>query len=372
MAYNKAEINTSLDQLEVRESLTRFTKELPKRYIKGEFDESRLEQVDKELVNFHKNLKKKWSLGRKIGTFSLVAAASFILFLGSGFVSPAMAKVISKIPPLSSIFEEHEVNLSEQIKQELKKEGYPVKEVTEHVGGKNEGVYIKLDASEEKIKEMKAGIEQIAYVILKGGENKGTRVEDYFVKIIKHREPSEKWKMQQEAQDKAGEEVHAIIEPILNAHGIMGGYGYGSETVELEFPSIESQEKIDAIKNELEVALKAGGKEAVTINIRKYNLAKRQQYDRWTDAVSAIGHEFMTYKKYQVSGVGYQSKDGIMRIIITMKLLSTDPKAYELASELKTMVEDFIKTPDIWEKVKDDPYVIIINSKDKKQINEKD
>lgn len=367
MAYKK---NTSLDQLEVPVSLERFTKELPQRFEKGEFDESRLEHVDRELANFNKSMKKQWTIGKRFGAFTFAAAASFLLFVGSGFVSPAMAKMIAKIPPLSSIFEKYTVNLSEQITQELKKEGYPVKEVTELVGGKNEGVYIKLDAPEEKLKEMKAGIEQIAYGILKGGENKGTRVEDYFVKIIKHREPSEKWKMQQEAQDKASEEVHAIIEPILNAHGIMGGYGFGPETVELEFPSSESQEKIDGIKHELEAELKAGGKDSITINIRKYNLAKRQQYDRWTEAVSAIGHEFRTYKKYQVSSVGYQSKDGLMRILIKIKLKSTDPKAAELASDLNTMIEDFIKSPDIWEKVKEDPYEIVITGKDKKQINE--
>jgi hypothetical protein len=366
MGYKK---NTSLDQLEVPVSLEKFTKELPRRFEEGEFNDNRFERVDKELSGFNKSMKKQWTLGKRIGAFTLAAAASFLLFVGSGFVSPAMAKMISKIPPLSTIYEKHVVNLSEHITQELKKDGYPVREVTELVGGKNEGVYINLDASEEKIKEMKPGIEKIAYGILKGGEHKGTRIEDYFVKISKHVEPTEKWKQEQEAFDKESEEVHAIIQPILNAHGIMGGYGFGPETVELEFPSIENQDTIDGIKKELEAALKAGGKDFVSIKIRKYNLAKREQYDRWMDTVSAIGHEFKTYKKYQVSSVGYQSKDGLMRILIKIKLKSSDPKAEELASDLNLMIEDFIKSPDIWEKVEDDPYEIVITGKDGKQIN---
>lgn len=358
--------NTSLDQLEVPVSLERFTKELPRRFEEEEFDESRLEQVDREYADFNRKMKKQWSLRKKIGVLTLAAAASFLLFVGSGFVSPAMAKMISKIPPLSAIFEKHVVNLSAQITQELKKEGYPVKEVIEFVGGKKEGVYISLNASEEQIKEMKPSIEKISYGILKGGNNKGTKVEDYFVKLRTHVEPLETEKMEQEAQEKASEEVHSIIAPILNAHGITGGYSFSPEFVGLEFPSIESQEKIDGIKKELEDALKARGKDSVKILISKFNLEKRQHYDRWSDVVSAIGYEFKTYKKYQVSNVGYHSKDGVMQILIKIKLKSTDPKAAVLASDLNTMIEDFIKSPDIWEKVKGDPYEIIITGKDKK------
>nr|WP_035209037.1 hypothetical protein [Mesobacillus boroniphilus] len=61
-----------------------------------------------------------------------------MLFVGSGFVSPTMAKVVSKIPPLSSIFNSPELDLSERLTQALKKEGYPVQQVNEFVGGKNE------------------------------------------------------------------------------------------------------------------------------------------------------------------------------------------------------------------------------------------
>jgi predicted transcriptional regulator len=68
-----------------------------------------------------------------------------------------------------------------------------------------------------------------------------------------------------------------------------------------------------------------------------------------------------------VSGVGYQSKDGLMKILITMKMKSTDEGAVEHASDLYGMAEEFIKSDEIWSYVKVDPYTIIVRTKDKKE-----
>ena len=142
---------------------------------------------------------------------------------------------------------------------------------------------------------------------------------------------------------------------------------FGIDRVELEIPSTEKQEKVDEIKKAVEDALAVKEKEYIEVKMRKYNVAKREQYSRWSNAVSGISHEFMTFKKYKVSGVGHKSEDGLMTIFITMTIKSTDEGAVEHATDLYTMAEEFIKSDEIWPEVKEDPYRIVVRTKDKKE-----
>lgn len=355
------------DELQVPVSLEKFTKKLPGRFADGEFDNARMEKVGSELEEFNNALKKPWTVWKKAGVATTAVAASFMLFVGSGFVSPTIAKMVAKIPPLSSIFDSHHQNLTERLTKALKKEGYPVKQVNQHVGGKKEGILVTLNASENQVKDMEAGVKKIGLSIVQSEEFKGTRIEDYYIKVRKHHEPSEEWKQEQAEIEKEGEEVFEIVHAALEPFDFKNSIGYREDMVELEIPSTEKQEKVDEIKKAVEDALTAGGKDYVEVKIRKYNLAKREQYARWSNAVSGIAHEFKTYKKYNVSGVGYQSKDGLMRIFITMKMKSTDEGAVEHASDLYTMAEEFIKSDEIWPHVKEDPYKIVVRTKDKKE-----
>ncbi|GHI00688.1 DUF4179 domain-containing protein [Neobacillus kokaensis] len=369
MASNREEMKPSLDELQVPVSLERFTKKLSERYREGEFDEDRIERVNQEWNLFEKSLKKQSTLRKKVVAIASTAAASFLILAGSGFVSPAMAKMMGKIPTLSAIYDRFDENLSDLITRELKKEGYPVKEVREHVGGKKEGVYVYLDVPAETVNKMKPGIEKISFAILHGEKYKGTRYEDYYVRVRKFVVESEEWKKQQAQIEKKTKELFDIVKPVLDAHGYNQVWGGGPETIELEFPNTEKPEKINEIKKAVEEKLKAAGEESVKVKYRIFNLAKEQQYNRWSGAVSGIASEFKTYKKYKVSSVGYKSLKGEkMQIHISIKLKSTDPKAAQLAKDLKSMAEDFIHTEEIWNKVKDDPYEIIITSKDKKRM----
>ncbi|WP_226674979.1 DUF4179 domain-containing protein [Mesobacillus jeotgali] len=365
MGYDK-------DKMQIPDSLQKFTKELPGRFAAGEFGDDRSDRVGHELEGFNKSLKKQWTFWKKAGVTTAAIAASFMLFVGSGFVSPTMAKVVSKIPPLSSIFDSPEQDLSERLTQALKKEGYPVKQVNEFVGGKNEGIIITLDAPEKQYQQIENDVINIGHDMVKSKEFKGTRIEDYYVKVRPHREPSEEWKQEQAEIEKETDEVFQIVQAALEPFDYQNPVGYMEGKVELEIPSIEKQEKVDQIKKAVEDALAANGKEHVEVKIRKFDLAKREHYARWSDAVSGIGHEFKTYKKYKVSGVGYKSKDGLMTIFITMKIKSTDQEAAAHATDLYTMAEEFIKSDEIWTKVKQDPYKIVIRTKDKKEFNIKE
>ncbi|WP_251550908.1 DUF4030 domain-containing protein [Neobacillus muris] len=371
MEFKNDKVKMMMDQVEVPDSLAGFAEALPQRYRNGEFAADRIEQVNQGWEQFQMDSKPKWTPRKKALVSMAAVAASLLLFVGSGFVSPAMAKVIGKIPPLSSWFEKHEENVSDIIKEKLAKEGYPVKEVIEVVGIGIGGVHVFLDASDDKVQEMKKGVEKAAFGILHGDPYKGTKTEDYFVKVYRYKEPSEEYKQKQEEIEKETDQIFAIVEPVLRAQGydFRRGFGGGVDTVELEFANTESKEKIDQIEKAVKEALTAAGKDSVTIKHRIFNLEREEQYARWSEAVSAIAQEFMTYKKYEVRGVGYKSRDGLMSIIVTMTLPSSDPKAKEKAADLVTMMEEFIHTEKIWQQVKDDRYEIVIRSKDKVQLN---
>lgn len=360
MEYDKDELKSPV-------SLDKFTKDLPGRFESGEFEEERMQRVGRELEGFNQASKKQWTFWKKAGVATAALAASFLLFVGSGFVSPTMAKMVSKIPPLSSIFNSPEQNLTERLTQALEKEGYPVKQVNQFVGGNNEGITVSLEATEKQVEEMKPGVKKIGLSVVQSKEFKGTRIEDYFIKVRQHKEPSDKWKQEQAEVEKESEEVFGIVRAALEPFDFKNSVAFNREYVELEIPSNEKQEKVDEIRTAVEDALAANGKDHIEVKIRKFNLAKREQYDRWSNAVSGIGHEFMTYKKYKVSGVGYKSKDGLMTIFISMKMKSTDEGAAEHATDLYTMAEEFIKSDEIWPHVKQDPYKIVVRTKDKKE-----
>ena len=365
MGYDK-------DEMQIPVSLEKFTKELPGRFASGEFDDERKDRVARELEGFNKAAGKQWTVWKKVGVTAAALAASFMLFVGSGFVSPTMAKMVAKIPPLSSIFESPEQGLSERLTQALKKEGYPVKEVTEFVGGNNEGLTVSLEASKEQVKEMEANVKKIGLSIVQGEEFKGTRIEDYFIKVRQHREPSLKWKQEQEEIQKESDEVFRIVQAALEPFGYQNPVGYMIDKVEIEVPNTEKQDKIDEMRKAIEDALAANDKDYVEVTIRKFDVVKRDQYARWSNAVSGIAHEFKTYKKYKVSGVGSKSKDGLMTIFITMKMKSTDKGAAEHASDLYIMAEEFVKSDEIWLHVKQDPYRIVVRTKGKKEYSVED
>ena len=50
---------------------------------------------------------------------------------------------------------------------------------------------VSLEASEEQVKEMEASVKKIGFSIVQSNKYKGTRIEDYFIKVRQHREPSE-------------------------------------------------------------------------------------------------------------------------------------------------------------------------------------
>ena len=125
-----------------------------------------------------------------------------------------------------------------------------------------------------------------------------------------------------------------IVQAALEPFGYQNPIGYMIDKVEIEIPNTEKQQKIDQMKKAVEDALAENDKDYVEVNIRKIDVFKREQYARWSNAVSGIAHEFKTYKKYKVSGVGYKSKDGLMTIFITMKMKSTEEGAADHASDL--------------------------------------
>ncbi|KAA0546275.1 DUF4030 domain-containing protein [Bacillus sp. BGMRC 2118] len=359
-----------LEKLQVTASLKKFVKELPQSYKEENYSQDRLHRVEQEYNDFRKDKKRQWDVAKKASIITLATAASIALFIGSGFVSPTMAEVISKIPTLSTLLKnmEAESNLPIQVTENLRDKGIPVNHVAEHVGGKEEGFYVFLEASPKDIEKIEGDVKEIVNDFLDQEKFKGTTYENYYVKVRQYKEPDPELLAQDEREIQVTNEISEIISPVLESFGYEESLSIGQETITLEFPSVESEEKIENIKGEVSKALIDAGKENVAVNHKVFNLAKRQHYRIWSDTLSAFAYELKTFTKYKVSSVGYKSKNETMYFFIKIKLSSTDPDAEEWANSIRATVEDFIKQEENWSKVKDEPYVIEIRSKDGKVI----
>ncbi|MBT2733465.1 DUF4030 domain-containing protein [Bacillus sp. ISL-7] len=63
------------------------------------------------------------------------------------------------------------------------------------------------------------------------------------------------------------------------------------------------------------------------------------------------------------------SKDKPLSFIISTSILSSDPTAIALGTEIESMIVEFLQSEDISPILDNEPYEIIVNSKDNKKIN---
>ncbi|MGE7186226.1 DUF4030 domain-containing protein [Peribacillus sp. NPDC006672] len=286
-------IKQEMDKIEI-------PKELTNRVLLGVENAKKDYKRHNQLKPESKNDRKKWSLRKRIIFLSGVAVLFLGLFISSAFVSPAMAKVISNIPYLGSIFQSEPIgNLTFD---ELEEKGYKISGTGISYKPKKE-VDVRVEGSDDYFNEVKDDIEKTAQAILK---SKG--YDAYSVKVSK--------------------------EPVLNDY-------------DLNKEDIKEKTLLD---NETE-----------DIKITKGT-------DKGTQITPAIAEGLISKKEFKVTGVSY--KGNPLSFIISTSILSSDPAAKELGTEIDSMIGEFLKSDEISPILGDEPYKIIVKSKDKKKINQ--
>ncbi|WP_338368128.1 DUF4179 domain-containing protein, partial [Enterococcus faecium] len=134
--------------------------------VKEEVDKIKIpeDKLDQAIeFGLKRGKKSKRGVGKKVLYICSAAVLLFGLLIGSTFVSPAMARVVSKIPYLGQIFE-NENDVLYVISEELREKGY--KNTGAGVSFPEKEIIIEIEGSEKYFDTVKADVEKIARNIL--------------------------------------------------------------------------------------------------------------------------------------------------------------------------------------------------------------
>ncbi|MBA2876261.1 DUF4030 domain-containing protein [Thermaerobacillus caldiproteolyticus] len=310
-----------------------------------------------------KGKKKKWSLRKKIAYFSGAAVLLFGLFIGSAFISPTMAEVASKIPYLNQLFESKPI--IDVISEELRRK-YNIDSVGIQLIPKKK-VEVAIVGTEEYYNDVKDDVEKTVKDILASRNYDAFTVNVYKQNLYREIEDPK----QLEFERQSGELMDAIYEELEKYDFTVLSVGVRNndkeKLVELDVPNTEP--KVDEIKKVVQSVIESKNIGAFPIKIHKIDMEKREQEARWRTVIKTIAEGLMSQKEYKVKGVGYSNHPSPMTITIKTTVSSSDPEARELGNKIEKMVVDFINSKEAKKAVKDDPYKIIVYSKDKKELN---
>jgi len=282
-------------------------------------------------------------------------------FISSTFVSPAMAQVAAKIPYLGQLFKQEPI--SDVLYQELEKKGYKIDSLGQTYDGGKKQIEISVTGSEKYFKSVKGGINKIAKDMLEA-----RHYDTYKVKITRY-DPSQyeyKPDPRQEKYDKIEEEIDNELKKhnyhVLSAS--LGGFD-PEMRVDLEVP--DTEKNIEDIKQVIKDVLAKNKEEKMPIKVYKINLKKREQEGRWGNILNDVGEDLLGKEEYHVKMVGYSVHPEPQVFIYTS--LSDSEENKQFANELEGVIDEFLQTGDMKNKVKDDSYKIIIYAKGKKKLN---
>ncbi|MBX9975092.1 DUF4030 domain-containing protein [Cytobacillus firmus] len=299
--------------------------------------------------------------GKKVIYTCSAAVLLFGLLIGSASVSPTIANVISKIPYLGQIFETKDIVIV--ITEELKAKGYgtSLAGIRYHP---EKIIEVSIEGSDEYFNDVKDDVEKIGRRILKskGYDAYSLKVNKYVAKsdyVLNEEEKKEKNLLENEVVKKLKQLDYKFdmvqVDPTEKAIfiNIVGSKKY--------YNTIQ-----DAVeKTALEVA-KVNKFKGYRINVTRVTVEVKK-VGKEAQIISAITEGLMSKKEFKVSGVGFKSKP--LTFIITTSILSSDPTAKALGAEIESMIVEFLTSEEISTILENEPYEIIINSKDKKKIN---
>lgn len=310
-----------------------------------------------------KGKKKKWSIGKKIGYLSGAAVLLFGLFIGSAFLSPTMAEVASKILYLNRIFETKPIVevLSEKLRGEYEIDGIGMQLIPKKT------ISVAIVGSDEYYESVKDEVEEIIEDTLASKNYDAFKIDVYKQELQMETRDPKQLKYERESK----ELMDAIRDELEKHDFAILTYGVRNndieKVVELDIPNTEK--RTDRIKKIVQTIIDKEEMGNFSIKFHKVDMEKREQEQRWYPVIDTIAEGLMGNKKYKVKGIGYSNHPSPMTITIKTKVKSTDPDAKELGAEIEKIVVDFITSKEAKEAVGDDPYKIIVYSKDKKEIN---
>ncbi|MFJ7730883.1 DUF4030 domain-containing protein [Lysinibacillus sp. NPDC097231] len=325
-------------------------------------EEMKIIQAPSSLYEFAKNIKEesekrtdfKKSTGRKRGwrksRFAVAAVITLGILMGSAFLNPTMAEVVSKIPYLGQVFQKP---ISIIIAETLEKEGYK----TVGIGmGKWEGKQyfdIRLDGTEEYVNQEREKVLTISTEVLekRGYDNYTLMVSEVvevspaLAEIIKQREELGK-KLMRDLQI-AG---YTIMD--VNVH---------NPVVEVSIPIDDEDMKVEIYKATIEL-LEANGRpkqvQVITRDVREDELEIQ-----WMPVMKSIEEEFFLKKEYRVADIRYSYKPEKVSITIMTNMKSADVKTKETVTKIRKEITELLESEEVKIRTENQKYELIVQDK---------
>lgn len=317
--------------------------------------------------------KVKLGTGKKIMYITSAAVLLIGILIGSAFVSPTVANVLAKVPILNALFEEDSGSyhsLSREITNNLEKLDY-------NIGGsylriREKTIGVRINGTDSYFNDVK---ENVTREIKKLLHAKG--LDAYHVEVSQEKEHmqegiSEERKNKIEAYNRKSKKVETAVMNALNQHGydIFSAHvriNKLEKFIPLEIPVSETRvEEMKQIVNNIVKEMDMGD---FTIKVYKTDPEKEKAGRRWQPVITTIAEGLIGIKELKVEGVGYSFYPSPLTISISTSIDSSNSDAGELGKKIESMVHEFVKSEEVVENVKDDPYIIDVYSKDKKKIN---
>ncbi len=344
-------------------------------YPEQEKNNLRFEQTHKQFVLQNvKNLKDTSTqsepnrLGRfatRISFTGITLAALVFLLIGSTYVSPAMAKVVSTIPYLSQFIkqEEHKTELFDTVYGVIRENEYKLGDIEI----KNNKIIVSIAGSKEEVKNIE---DEVISNLTTALQSKDLGKFEIKVKDVKEQlaslyEPSpDEIEKEKKAKELEGKITHLLEE--LN-HEL-------AFPLEVRFTDnfmYVSVYKTEKGTKELKARLKEISAEHGEFRMRVTQIDRRarEQELRFQGIVHIIGHGLMENKDFKVTTFSYSFHPYPLQLTLKTSIKSSDPDAKDYVERIEKEITDFIKLDERTKDVRNEEYELTILSKDKKKLN---
>ncbi len=273
-----------------------------------------------------------------------------------------MPTASSNTPYLISIFESGPV--LEVISEKLR-ENYNVNGVGFRV--RNKTMIISVDGSTKYYKNVKDEVKHIAEEVLQS-----RNYDAYTLKV--ERSKSRMPDVDEETKKRSREDGKMLetIDNTLKKHDynvLSLGIKSKPNSISLKVPDTYSKKELNEIRKLVNDIIQQKNLGKFSIKINKVNMEKRAQEQRWMPVIDTIFEGILARKEYKATGAGYSFHPLPLKIEIRTSIQSSNPHAKELGHKIERTIQNFIQSEKVEEYVKDDPYRIVVLSKDKKKIN---
>jgi hypothetical protein len=336
------------------------------------FDEKNKKQVF-EAIQKEEGSGQRKKPKQKLVLTGLAAAAIFLLFIGSAYFSPTMAKVAAKIPYFSLFIQQEEYKnaLHDVVFEAMKGEKFndlrnlkvsiPKREMTFWFGG-----------TKAEVKEIEEDLIPLVNTALKEKNFGSYKIEVIRDKTVYDPIPEDSPEVEKYIKDSAELEKNIIAQ--LEKHNYDMPFPVQARINEIEKYIYVAIPKTETRITELEDLLRTTTKpygDDFKLDIRKIDMAAREQEKRWEEAgiIHIIVGGLMENEEFKVTGFSYSFHPLPLQIKVKTSVKSTHSSAKELADKIEQEIETFIQTDELTKNVRNDPYELIILGKDKEQIN---